>query len=476
MRKGNGNGTYIRGKAKGQTKGLVRHYGYIHYPTGKRRVRGPWAKTEGEAYRLFKELEEKELKELGTASLTITRDMKFSDAMLLVGSRTKRGKVTYGHSTIIRYRAHAQNVAAALPHATVKDCERLESAYAVRRYLETPRAQSGKRQVNTYEAAPESVRKGMFLYAEMLDQAELCRAIKINPLKNLPAITHEELRSEPKPLKVTPKKERRYSVEEYEAIIGSVDPEARQMVRYGKRIETDGNLDANVYRIRLYQLQAATGLRLGEAVGLLWRNVHIGDRASGDYGYVVKALQISDAHRSVETNKPYLGPIKARDGSRPADYVYFDWATNDMLKKHLAEWREDALLSGYAANWRQPQTVTEYLESYGVSPLPETNIAPQGYVFPGITGEYMRTSTINKSLKSLSKRLGIYKKKRATHGYRRKLATELLAAMPMDFVAKHLGHKVGTDVTAIYADAEDNLFKRAADTALLAYYEQKEAN
>ena len=97
----------------------------------------------------------------------------------------------------------------------------------------------------------------------------------------------------------------------------------------------------------------------------------------------------------------------------------------------------------------------------------------EGIVFPSLRGTPARKTEVQTRLRTISKELGIWNKLRGTHGFRRKLATEMLAEMPMDFVAKHLRHKAGTDITAVYADVDDDLFKKAADESQKFWIEKR---
>ena len=449
-----GDGTWL------ENNGQYRLFAWADLATGRKRIRGPWAATKQDARNAWFDLIESMSEDLGITDINITANMKIGEAAALVALRDSRGTVVYSRNSKLNYRSRANKIAQLLPRMTVKDAAHFKSAYALRKELEKPDPITG------WTGYSPQVALTMWFFNETLDQAELCRAIRKNPLRDIPKIKYDELFSDATKRRYKPRKEMRFNQEEYDKIINYLPAGTRQRLHHGlaRNKETTSKY---VYVLRMFQLMASTGLRVGEACALQWKHVHIGDRAKKDFGYVVFEQQIDDETRPIQIKRP-----KKRDNSSQVEYIYLDWEANDMLRNHRSEWLEDSLLSGHSSEWKQTKIVTEWLERSNQRPI-ESDFPMEGIVFPSLRGTPARKTEVQTRLRTISKELGIWNKLRGTHGFRRKLATEMLAEMPMDFVAKHLRHKAGTDITAVYADVDDDLFKKAADESQKFWIEKR---
>jgi integrase len=173
----------------------------------------------------------------------------------------------------------------------------------------------------------------------------------------------------------------------------------------------------------MLRLMAATGLRRGEACGLMRDDV---DLAGGTIVVRHNAVPVGD--------EVMIGSPKTRRSRRRitigADSV-------ELLRDHLAAQREHRLVMG--AGWRE-----------------------LGLVFPGLDGRPQNPGTVSSRFKALVRAAGLPEDV-TLHSLRHAHGTLCLEeGMPIHVVAARLGHDAGT-LLRVYAHAGDDSQDAAAD-------------
>lgn len=172
----------------------------------------------------------------------------------------------------------------------------------------------------------------------------------------------------------------------------------------------------------LFYLQAMTGARRGELLGLRWHDI---DLEEGVVWFRVNRVRVKGGY--VE------GTLKNDQGKK----VPIDEVTTAMLLRHRKRQMEDKLRS------------RKWLD--------------EGYVFANRNGGPLNVSNLHRAWKALVATAGVSYQK--PHALRHTHATLLLeAGEPLHVVAERLGHRDAMVTATIYAHVTPNQSRKAAET------------
>ena len=187
------------------------------------------------------------------------------------------------------------------------------------------------------------------------------------------------------------------------------------------------------YLYSCIHLIAYTGMRRGEAMGLLWNDIDL------DQGRIIIERSLS---RTLERGL-YVEPPKTHSGRRVVD---LDAGTIGVLAKHL----------------EQQQTVKDLMcEAY----------EDHGRVFAGASGEWINPDQLSKAVKSLGERVGhpsmTVRSLRHFHA-----SVSLQSGQSVVIVSKRLGHASVSTTADIYAHSLPGWQKQAAEAFARAMKEE----
>ncbi len=161
-----------------------------------------------------------------------------------------------------------------------------------------------------------------------------------------------------------------------------------------------------------------TGVRRGEGMALTWENVNL------DRGTAFVAATVVKPKNGLMSKRP-----KTRRAVRTID---LDPGTVEVLKEHRARQIESGISDGHS-----------------------------GLVFPGVSGEWMKPTTMDRDLKQLASRVGAGKL--TFHDFRHFHATMLLqAGQSVVVVSQRLGHADPSITLRIYGHVLTGWQKEAA--------------